>query len=53
MKSFVTLTVVAWVFACFPAPAADPIDQMHDADVQRIEREILPLVEAMPAFPRA
>lgn len=48
MQFFVTLTVTACV-ACVPALAADPIAKMHDADVVRVEREILPLVEAMPA----
>jgi len=46
MKSFVTMTVKAAAFAraaaCGPAWAADPIAQMHDADVVRVEREILP-----------
>jgi hypothetical protein len=49
MKSLNTGTLAIGIFVCLPTFAADPIAQMHDAEVRRVEREILPLVEAMPA----
>ena len=45
MNTILTLALLTGSMAV----AADPIAQIHDADVQRVEREVLGLAQAMPA----